>query len=174
MFITSLVIFSASRVFCCSDFPGQSFTMTWGIFSPSLSVLLVADLFHPVHNLPVECLLNREVRHGSCWRSAVPMLQSWRKPNHITGPDFFDRTALALYPAHAGCDNQRLAQRMRVPCGARPWLERDTRARGACRSICLKQRINTHRASEPISRSFRGCLRAESFNFHIQLLSLNC
>src|SRR5438128_4866193 len=93
-FITSLVIFPASRVFCCSDFPGQSFTMTWGILSPSLSVLLIADLFHPVHDLAVERLLNGDVRHGCCRCCAMPMLQSWRKPNHITGPDFFDRTAL--------------------------------------------------------------------------------
>src|SRR6266487_5413391 len=107
-FITSLVIFPASRVFCCSDFPGQSFTMTCGILSPSLSVLLVADLFHPVHNLPVECFLNRDVRHGGSGRSTMPVLQSWREPDHITGPDLLDRAALALHPTNTGCDNQRL------------------------------------------------------------------
>src|SRR6516225_11721051 len=31
MFITSLVIASARRVFCCSDLPGHNFTITWGI-----------------------------------------------------------------------------------------------------------------------------------------------
>jgi len=67
----------------------------------------------------------------------------------------------------SGGDNERLTKRMRVPYGARAWLERDARARGACRSICLKQRINPHRASEPIGRSFRGCLGADSFDFHI-------
>src|SRR5208283_1035318 len=35
MFITSLVIASARRVFCCSDFPGHNFTITWGMV-PSL------------------------------------------------------------------------------------------------------------------------------------------
>src|SRR5205814_2642078 len=143
--------------------------MTCGILSPSLSVLLVADLFHPVHNLPVECFLNGDVRHGSCRRSAMPMFQSWRKPNHITGPNFFNRSTLSLHPANTRCDNERLTKRMRVPCGARARLERDARARGACRSICLKQRINQHRASKPIGRSIRGCLRADSFDFHIYL-----
>src|SRR5438093_12587345 len=85
----------------------------------SLSVLLVADLFHPVHNLPVECFLNGDVRHGSCRRSAMPMLQSWRKPNHITGPNFFNRSTLSLHPANTRCDNERLTKRMGVPCGAR-------------------------------------------------------
>src|SRR6266705_3992730 len=140
--------------------------MTCGILSPSLSILLVADLFHPVHNLPVECFLNGDVRHGSCRRSAMPMLQSWRKPNHITGPNLLDRTALSLHPANTRCDNERLTKWMRVPRGARARFEGDACARDACRSICLKQRINTHRASEPISRSFRGCLRADSFDFH--------
>src|SRR4051812_22386006 len=29
--MTSLVIALARRVFCCSDFPGHNFTITWGI-----------------------------------------------------------------------------------------------------------------------------------------------
>src|SRR5438552_13159522 len=126
--MTSLVIFPASRVFCCSDFPGQSFTMTCGILSPSLSVLLVADLFHPVHNLPVECFLNGDVRHGSCRRSTMPMLQSWRKPNHITGPNFFYWPTFALHPTNARRDDKRLTERMSVPCCARAWLKRYARA----------------------------------------------
>src|SRR5437867_6145889 len=71
--ITSLVIASASRAFCCSDGPGQSLTMTCGIVdSPILSkrpppgllaVLLVADLLHPLDRLAVELLLDGDVRH---------------------------------------------------------------------------------------------------------------
>src|SRR5207244_8870370 len=113
--------------------------MTWGILSPSLSILLVADLFHPVHNFPVECFLNGDVRHGRCRRSTMPMFQSWRKPNHVTGPNFFNRSALPLHPANARGDNERLTKRMGVPCGARARLKRNARTGGACRSICLKQ-----------------------------------
>src|SRR5881396_3752588 len=51
--------------------------------------------------------------------------------------------------------------------GARTRLERDARTGGACWSVCLKQRINTHRAGEPIARTFRGRLCANSFDFHI-------
>src|SRR6266446_4966859 len=132
-----------------------------------LAVLLVADFFHPVHNLPVECLLNGDVRHGGSGRSTMPVLQSWREPDHITGPDLLDRAVLALHPANTGCDNQRLTERMLVPRGARTRLERDARTGGACWSVCLKQRINTHRAGEPIARTFGGRLCANSFDFHI-------
>ena len=38
------------------------------------SIVLIADLLHPVDGLSVELFLNRDVRHGRCWRSAMPML----------------------------------------------------------------------------------------------------
>src|SRR5439155_3520517 len=133
----------------------------------SLTVLLAADPFHPVHNLAVERLLNGDVCHGCCWRSAMPMFQSWGKPDDIAGTNLLDRTALALHPTETACNNERLTKRMRVPRCASSRLERDTRTGGACWRICLKQRIDSNRASEPISRSLRGCLRADSFDFHI-------
>ena len=48
-----------------------------------------------------------------------------REPDHVAGPDLLDRAALALRPAAAGGDDQRLPERMRVPCGARARLEGD-------------------------------------------------
>ncbi len=39
-----------------------------------LKILIVADLFHPLDDLAVFLLLNGDVRHGGCWRRAVPML----------------------------------------------------------------------------------------------------
>ena len=94
----------------------------------NLSVLFVADLFHPVDDLAVELFLNGDVRHGGGRRGAVPVLLAGREPDHIAGPDFLDRPALALRPAAAGRDDQGLAERMRVPCGARARLERDAGA----------------------------------------------
>ena len=97
----------------------------------------------------------------------MPMLQSWRNPSHIPGPNFFNRSTLSLHPANPRCDNERLTERMGVPCAARPRLKPDTRTAGACWGICLKQRINAHRPGEPIGRAFRGRLYANSFDFHI-------
>src|SRR2546430_8453564 len=121
-------------------------------------VLFVADFFHPVHDLAVECFLNRNVRHGCCRRSTMPVLQSGREPDHVAGTNFLDEAALALRPTATACDNERLTERMRVPRSARARLERDARTGGPCRSVCLKQRIDAHRAGEPISRTFGGRL----------------
>ena len=51
-----------------------------------------------------------------------------REPDDVARPDFLDRAALALHPAAAGRDDQRLAQRMGVPGGARAGLEGDAGA----------------------------------------------
>jgi hypothetical protein len=42
----------------------------------------------------------------------MPMLLTWREPDHIAGMDLFNRTALTLHPTAAGCDDQDLTQRM--------------------------------------------------------------
>jgi hypothetical protein len=88
-------------------------------------VLFIADLFHPINDLAVEIFLNGDVRHGCGRRCAMPMLQTRRKPDYITGPNLLDRTALTLNPAEARGDDQCLAERMRVPCRASAGFEGD-------------------------------------------------
>jgi hypothetical protein len=61
-------------------------------------ILFVADLFHPLDNLAVELFLNGDVRHGRGRCSPMPVLLAGRKPDHITGPDLLDRSAVALKP----------------------------------------------------------------------------
>ena len=87
-------------------------------------VLLVADRFHPVDNLPVEPSLNGHVRHRRCWRGAVPMFLTRREPDHITGPDFLDRPSPPLRPATASRHDQCLTERVRMPCGPRAGLRK--------------------------------------------------
>ena len=50
----------------------------------------------------------------------------------VTRPNFLDRPTVALHPAAARADDQRLSQRMRVPGGAGAGFERDTGAAGPC------------------------------------------
>src|SRR5262245_3174582 len=94
------------------------------------------------------------------------MLFAGRKPDHVTGPDFLDWPAFALSPAAAGRDDQRLAERMRVPRRARARLESDAGAGDACRVGRLEQRIDAHRAGEIVGGSFAGRLRTASFYVH--------
>src|SRR5689334_21618427 len=99
--------------------------------SPS-SVLRVGDVFEPVDRLAIELLLHGDVRHRRGWRGAVPMLFAGGKPHDVTRANLFDRPAPALDAAGPGCDDQGLAERMRVPGGACAWLEchGDTRSSG--------------------------------------------
>ena len=87
--------------------------------------MFVADLFHPVDNLTVELFLNSDVRNGRGGRSPMPVLLAGREPDHITGPDLFDKSALALNPAAPGAHDQSLTERVRMPCAPRAGLERN-------------------------------------------------
>lgn len=102
------------------------------VFVVSGLVLLVGDVFHPVHRFAVELFLNGEVRHGRGRCSAMPMFFSRRKPNDVAWPDFLDRASLALSATAARYHDQGLTEWMRVPRGASARLERDARGRSAC------------------------------------------
>src|SRR5438132_4051148 len=82
------------------------------IANSSLAVLFVADFFHPVHDLAVECFLNGDMRHGCGGRRTMPMLFARRKPDHVAGVYLLDRASLALHPTATGGDDQRLAEGM--------------------------------------------------------------
>src|SRR5439155_14884341 len=107
-------------------------------------VLFVANLFHPVGGLPVELFLNGDVRYGRRCRGAVPMLLTRREPDHVPRPNLLDRPSPALCQAEASCHNQRLAQRVSVPCRPSAGLERDTSADRPCRIVCLKQGVDAY------------------------------
>src|SRR3954454_6489169 len=94
--------------------------------SPS-SVLLVGNVFEPIHRLAIELLLHGDVRHRRGRRRAMPVLFAGGKPHNVSGANLFNRSAPALNTAGPGCHDQRLAERMGVPRGARAWLERHGR-----------------------------------------------
>src|SRR5207249_10847694 len=80
-------------------------------------ILFVADLFHPVHGLAVELFLNGDVRHGRGRRRAVPVPLPRRKPDDVARSNLLSWSPLALRPSTPGGDDQRLPERMGVPCG---------------------------------------------------------
>src|SRR5262249_24493284 len=89
----------------------------------SLSILSVADLFHPVDVLAVEGLLNGGVGQSCRRRCSMPVLFARREPDDVSLPDLLDGTTLALNPAATGGDDQSLADRVHMPGGAGARLE---------------------------------------------------
>jgi hypothetical protein len=109
------------------------------------SVSLVADVLELVDGLAVQRLLNGDVGHGRGRRRAVPMFLAGLEPHDITRSNFLDWSALALNSAAARRDDQELAKRMSMPCGASAGFERDRVAGRARRSVCLEQRVDAQR-----------------------------
>src|SRR5438067_9411527 len=95
------------------------------------------------------------------------MLLTRRAPDHVTRPNFLDRSSPTLYQAAAGCHDQGLAQRMSVPGCPGTRLECDTHAECACRIGRLEQRVNTYSAGKILVRSFARRLCATSFDVHV-------
>src|ERR1700722_1537905 len=120
----------------------------------SSSVLLVADVLHPVHRLAAGSLLNGDVSHGRRWRRPVPVFLSWREPDHIPGVNLLDRGTFPLNPSTACRDNQCLSERMRMPGGTRSRLKGDAGATDKRRVGCLKERVDTDSAGKPVCRTF--------------------
>src|SRR6185312_16560940 len=109
----------------------------------------VADFLQPVDVLAASGFLYGDVGHGIRRRSAVPMLQPWRKPDDVTWPNLLDRASLALHPPKTGCDDQRLPKRMCVPGGAGARLERHLGGADTSRIGRLAKGIDADGAGEP-------------------------
>ena len=75
----------------------------------SVGILLVIDLFHPVHSSAIERLLNGDVRHRCSWGGTVPMLLTWREPDHVPRSNLLDRAAPALCETAASRHDQGLS-----------------------------------------------------------------
>src|SRR5580658_5517578 len=119
-------------------------------------------MLEPVYGFAVELFLNGDVRHGRCLRCSVPVLFSGFEPEDVARADLFDWAAPALRAAAAGCDNERLAERVRMPGCAGSGFEGDAGADYACWVGRGKQRIDPDGAGEPLGRPFAGWLGATS------------
>src|SRR5437667_3427792 len=113
-----------------------------------LPILFVVDFLHPVDGLAVEPFLNRDVRHGSRWRGAVPVFLTGRERDHVTGANLLDRAAPTPGASAARRHDERLTERVGVPCGPSAWLERDARGDDARRIGGFEQRIDANGTGE--------------------------
>src|SRR4051812_48763129 len=120
---------------------------------PARTVLVFANVFHPVNYLSVELFLNRDVGHAGCWRRSMPVFLAGREPDHITRTDLLNCTAFALHPAATSGDDESLPERVSMPGCARARLKRYTCARHKRGIGRLEERINPHRPGEPLRGS---------------------
>ena len=121
---------------------------------PSPSILLVINLLHPLDDLSVEPLLDRDVRHRRCWRRAVPVLLAGRDPHDVAWPNLLDGPASTLHATATRGYNQRLTEPVYMPGGSRAWFK-SYAGTGNERGIGgLKQRTNPDSPGEPLRRPF--------------------
>ena len=138
---------------------------------PPGSVLLFTYGFEPVHNFSVELFLDGDMGHGGGESGPVPVFFAGGKPDDIAGTDLLDGRAFALSQAAAGGDDQRLAERVGMPCGSRARLEGDACTLNECWIRSLEERIDPYCAGEPIGGSFGGGLRTVAFDLHVKMIS---
>jgi hypothetical protein len=84
------------------------------------------------------------------------MLLAGGEPDDVAGSDLLDGSTLALHPAEAGDDDQRLPERVCVPGGPGAGLERHL---SALHSLCVKgieERVHPDRACKPRFRTLAG------------------
>ena len=111
-------------------------------------------------------LLQRDVHHRRIGTGAVPVLFPRRDPDRVAGTDFAHRAAPERNAPDAGDDVQGLAERMGMPCGARPRFETHERAPDARRRRCLDDRVLPHRAGEIVRRRAARGHGAQRFDIH--------
>src|SRR3954468_21780231 len=121
------------------------------------AVLLVGDVLAPGDGAAaLVVLLHGDVGHEAVRRGAVPVVLAGLEEHAVAGADDLDRPALALAPADALGDEDRLAVRMGVPGGAgagREVHERGGERRGASRR---GDGVDVDVAGEPVAGALLG------------------
>ncbi|MNT33874.1 hypothetical protein D3C72_1698220 [compost metagenome] len=100
--------------------------------------------------------------HAGCRRCAVPVLDTGRNPDHVTGPYLLDQASPMLHHAHAGRDDQRLAKRMRMPGRARAGFEGNAGTADARWRAALEPGIDTDVPGEVTGGTSRRGLRPDT------------
>lgn len=101
----------------------------------------------------------------------MPVLLAGREPDHVSRPNLLDRLALVLHPAQAGRHVQCLAQRVRVPRGARAWLKGDQGTGDTGGLFGTERLIEPHRAGEPVLVTAGRWLRSIARDLHLHIVS---
>lgn len=127
-------------------------------FETLWTVLLVANLFHPLDNLAVELFLKRNVRHFCRGSSTMPVLYAGRNPDDIAFVDLLNLSTLFLHPASTGGYSQGLAERMRVPRSPRTQFKTNSCSSNTRWLDYGQKRFDAHDSGKVLRRSLTGLL----------------
>src|SRR5687768_12143458 len=133
--------------------PSETSASLWLTPARTSFVLFCGHVFQPIHGLAIELFLDSDVGHRRGGRRTVPVLLAWRNPYDVPGPDLLDGSAPTLRATDTGRHNQRLTQRVRVPCRPGARLERHARTGRAGGRRRVEQRIDADSSCEPLRRS---------------------
>src|SRR3954470_11796771 len=121
------------------------------------AVLLVGDMLAPGDGAAgVVGFLHGEVGHEPVGGGAVPVVLAGLEVHAIAGLDDLDRPAFALAAADALGDEDRLAVRVRMPGGPGAGGEVHHGGGEPGRRRRVGDRVDVHRAGEPVRRSLVG------------------
>ena len=129
-------------------------------------IFIVADFLHPVYGLAVVMFQDGYVCHRCRWSRTVPMFLARRAPDDIARPDFSFQSSVAFDPTTAGGNDQRLSERVRVPCCSSTGLEGDTNGEDACGLGRLRQRVNPDGSGEVLIWPLARRLGPVSLDLH--------
>jgi hypothetical protein len=129
-------------------------------------IFLVGHLLHPHDADAVQRFLNADVGHGSISRRTVPMLVTWRAPDHVASTNFDDGFAFSLSPSAACGDDERLPEGMGMPGAPCTRFERHAHHRNARGFWRRVQRVHANVTRKVRFRGFPRGLRAYTHKIH--------
>lgn len=131
-------------------------------------------MFQPVHGFAIKSFGDGDVGEGGGGGGAVPVALGGRKPDDVAGANLLDGGAIALDPSAAGGDDERLAEWVGVPCGARAGLEGDAGGAEERGVLGLDERVDADGAGEPIGGAADGGDGTGALDVHGVLLMPYC
>jgi hypothetical protein len=123
-------------------------------------------MFQPSDRNTIQRFLDGDMRHRAVGTRSVPVALPWVENDDIPGGDSFNRTTIALNPAKAIGDEEKLAKRMRMPSGTSTRGKHNICAASAGWLFYLGEPLDAYTAGKPLRRPIPDNAIARSNNFH--------
>jgi hypothetical protein len=123
-------------------------------------------MFQPRDRDSIQRFLDGDMRHRAVGTRSVPVALPWVKDDDIARGDSFDRTSIALNPAKAIGDDEKLTKRMRMPSSASTRGKLNLCTAGAGWLFYLGVPLDAYTAGKPLRRPIPDYAITRSNNFH--------